>query len=237
MKAARPRTVGYIRVSTDQQANEGVSLEAQKAKIEQYAALFDLELVGIEVDAGESAKSLNRPGLQRALERLDSFDCEALLVVKLDRLTRSVRDLCTLVDNYFRTGEYRLMSVGENVDTGTATGRMVLMILATVSQWEREAAAERTTAVMQHLKAVGKFTGGWPPYGYRLDEDGSLVEAPAERAVMVAAKSLHLQGMSLRGIARELSPNPRNDRAFDATQIKRMIEAPDALANNNDQSR
>jgi DNA invertase Pin-like site-specific DNA recombinase len=229
MTPSRTRTVAYIRVSTEQQADHGVSLEAQRAKIEQYAALFELELIAIEVDAGVSAKSLDRPGLQRALEHLATFRAEALLVVKLDRLTRSVRDLCTLIDDYFRDGGYRLMSVGENVDTRTATGRMVLSILATVSQWEREAAAERTAAVMQHLKREGRFCGGWPPYGFRLNDEGELVPNDLERAVMVTAKSMHLQGFSLRAIAAELGPNARTGKPFAASQVQRMIAEPDAL--------
>lgn len=219
------RTVAYIRVSTEQQADHGSSLEAQQARIEQYAALYDLEIVAVEIDAGVSAKSLERPALQRALERLSTFQAEALLVTKLDRLTRSVRDLCTLVDVYFRDGGYRLMSVSENVDTSTAMGRMVLNILATVSQWEREAAAERTQQVMQHLKRTGKFTGGWPPYGFSLNDEGNLVENPEEVALVVTAKSLHAQRYSLRAIARELGTNKRTGRDFDASQIKRMIES------------
>jgi len=93
MSEARTRTVAYLRVSTDKQADRGVSLEAQRAKVESYAALFDLELVAIEVDAGVSAKSLARPALDRALAMLRAGKADALLVVKLDRLTRSVRDL------------------------------------------------------------------------------------------------------------------------------------------------
>ncbi len=82
------RAVGYIRVSTDKQAEHGVSLEAQHAKLTQYAALYDIELVDIIVDAGVSAKTLDRPGLQRALGMLRKGQASALLVAKLDRLTR-----------------------------------------------------------------------------------------------------------------------------------------------------
>src|SRR5271169_2934168 len=102
MNEIRTRTVAYLRVSTDKQADHGVSLEAQRAKVEAYASLFELELVAIEVDAGESAKSLDRPALTRALAMLKAGKADALLVVKLDRLTRSVSDLCNLVDRYFR---------------------------------------------------------------------------------------------------------------------------------------
>ena len=87
------RAVGYIRVSTDKQVDHGVSLEAQRTKLEAYAALYDIELVAVIVDAGVSAKTLQRPGLQQALGMLRHGEADALLVAKLDRLTRSVKDL------------------------------------------------------------------------------------------------------------------------------------------------
>lgn len=89
----RTRTIAYLRVSTDKQADRGASLDAQRVKAAAYAQLYDLELVDTIVDAGESAKSLERPGLKRALTMLKAGEAEALLVVKLDRLTRSVVDL------------------------------------------------------------------------------------------------------------------------------------------------
>lgn len=215
------RVIGYIRVSTEQQADQGNSLEAQRSKIEAYAQLYGLELVRVEIDAGLSASSLERPALRSALADLDSGAADALLVVKLDRLTRSVRDLCDLVENHF-SGRARLMSVSENIDTSSASGRLVLNILVTVSQWEREAAAERTTAVMQHLKATGCFTGGWPPFGYSVNEDGALIENVAEQAIIVRARALRASGMSLREVAAALPPN-RKGATFDAKQIQRMM--------------
>ncbi len=92
---ARTRVVGYARVSTEDQAREGVSLAAQRAKLEAYATALDLELVAVREDAGVSAKTLDRPGLRAALEDLRAGRADALLVPKLDRLTRSVRDLGT----------------------------------------------------------------------------------------------------------------------------------------------
>lgn len=198
------KTIAYLRVSTDKQADKGISLEAQRAKVEAYAALYDLELVGVEVDAGESAKSLERPGLERALGRLRKGEAEALLVVKLDRLTRSVRDLADLVDKYFAK-KYALLSVSEQVDTRTAAGRLVLNILATVGQWEREAIGERTSAAMQHKKAAGEYTGGVAPYGYRIAEEGALVKVESEQKVIESARRMREAGYSLRLIANTLA--------------------------------
>src|SRR5438132_4732920 len=111
------KAIGYIRVSTDKQAEHGVSLEAQQAKLTQYAALYDIELVEVIVDAGVSAKTLDRPGLQRALGMLRKVQTHALLVAKLDRLTRSVEDLGELIRTVFVPGKADLLSVGEQIDT------------------------------------------------------------------------------------------------------------------------
>ena len=120
------KVIGYIRVSTDKQAEHGFSLEAQAEKLKAYAMLYDIELVDLVVEQG-SAKSVDREGLQSVLERLGK-DADGLLVVKLDRLTRSVADLGRLVETYFQ--DYALLSVGEQIDTRSAAGRLVLNVLA-----------------------------------------------------------------------------------------------------------
>jgi DNA invertase Pin-like site-specific DNA recombinase len=229
MPVEHTRTVAYLRVSTDKQADHGVSLEAQRAKVESYAALYDLNLVAIEVDAGESAKSLRRPALGRALAMLKRGDVDALLVVKLDRLTRSVRDLCDLVDDFFRDGKLALLSVGEQVDTRSAAGRMVLNMLTVIGQWEREAIGERTSAAMQHKASLGEFIGGAAPYGFALGDNGvTLVPVEAEQATIGEARALRAGGLSLRRIAELLDGKgfrARNGRRFGAEQVARMVAA------------
>jgi len=181
------------------------------------------------VDAGESAKSLDRPGLQRALAMLKKGEADALLVVKLDRLTRSVADLGELVERYFAPGKAALLSVSEQIDTRSAAGRLVLNVLASVSQWEREAIGERTSAAMQHKKSLGEFTGGAAPYGYRLAGDGEhLAELPEEQATIAAARELRNQGLSLRAIAAELTRRGffnRAGRPFGAQSVAGLVAA------------
>src|SRR5437773_1253415 len=109
--AEATRTVGYVRVSLEKQADGGLSLEAQEARLRAYADLYGLNLVSVVSDAGASAKTLERPGLATALTMLETRQADALLVAKLDRLTRSVKDLGTLVDGYFASGKSALMSV------------------------------------------------------------------------------------------------------------------------------
>lgn len=206
--------VGYVRVSTEGQADQGVSLEAQRAKLEGYCALYELDLVEVIVDAGVSAKTLDRPGLARALGMLDDGTAGGILVAKLDRLTRSVRDLCDLVDRYFAGVRFALLSVAENVDTRTASGRMVLNILATISQWERETIGERTSEALTHLRARGVRLGG-EALGWKrteaVDDDGrrlvSEVDAEAETVRRIA--ELHASGLSLRAICAALDAEGR----------------------------
>ena len=152
MNTTRTRVIGYIRVSTEAQADGGASLDAQRAKLTAYAAALDLDLVAIVEDAGVSAKTLRRAGLSHALDMLDAGDASGLLVTKLDRLTRSVRDLGELVERYF-AARFSLLSVADSIDTRSAAGRLVLNVLASVAQWEREACGERTRDALAQLRA------------------------------------------------------------------------------------
>lgn len=219
------RTIAYLRVSTDKQADKGISLEAQEEKAKAYASLYDLDLIETVIDAGESAKTLDRPGLQRALAMLKAGKADALLVIKLDRLTRSVADLGKLIEKYFAPGKSALLSVSEQIDTRSASGRLVLNILASVSQWEREIIAERTSDAMRHKQAQGEYIGGEVPYGFRL-VDGDLLEDEAEQEVIQKAKAYQSEGLSLRKIAAELDKQgikTRRGSLFGANQIKRMV--------------
>ena len=221
------RTIVYCRVSLDKQAEKGVSLDAQQAKAKAYAELYDLDIVEVIVDAGYSAKTLVRPGLERALGLLKAGSADALLVVKLDRLTRSVADLGKLVASYFAPGKAALLSVGEQIDTRSAGGRLVLNVLASVSQWEREAVGERTSAALQHKASQGEYIGGDVPYGYRLSRDGRRLEPlPQEQALVDEARRLHMSGLSLRAVARALGAlgfHTRKGRSFEPVQVQRLL--------------
>ncbi len=152
------RTIGYVRVSTDKQAERGISLDAQAEKIRAMALVQGAELSEIIVESGESAKSLNRPGMAKLLALVDAGKVKAVIVAKLDRLTRSVKDLCELLERFDRRG-VALVSVAESLDTGSAAGRLVLNIMAAVSQWEREAIGERTRDALCHKRSRGERIG------------------------------------------------------------------------------
>jgi len=197
------RAIGYIRVSTEKQADRGVSLEAQSEKVRAMAVVQGAELAEVIVDAGESAKSLDRPGMERLLALVDSRSVDVVIIAKLDRLTRSVKDLAELLERFTRRG-VSLVSVAESLDTGTAAGRLVLSIMAAVSQWEREAIGERTRDAMSHKKANGERVGTIP-FGFRMGEDGLPAEDAAEQNVLVRIRELKAAGRTVREIADELN--------------------------------
>lgn len=196
------KIVGYIRVSTEDQAEVGVSLDAQRKKLEQYAELYDLELVAIIEDAGASAKTLNRPGLQQALAALDGGEAEGLLIAKLDRLTRDVRDMGDLLEGYFAS-KFNLLCVAEQIDTRTASGRLMLNLLTSVAQWERETIGERTSAALRHKQSQGEHVGS-PALGYDM-KDGELVENAEEAAVVERIQELRAEGLTYQQIADTLT--------------------------------
>lgn len=229
--SAVTRVVGYIRVSTDQQADGGVSLDAQRAKLRAYAEVYDLDLVGVVEDAGVSGKRLDRPGLDRALAMLTAGEADGLLVAKLDRLTRSVRDLGDLVERFFATERFALMSVAENVDTRSAAGRLVLNVLGAVSQWEREAIGERTRDALGHLRDQGVVLGGealgWRRTDERDDAGRRVVENVATEAAGVSRiLALKAEGMSVRAIAKRMEADgwtTKRGGRWHTTTVQRVL--------------
>ena len=226
MSNGRTKVVGYARVSTDKQVDGGVSLDVQREKIQAYCLAMDLDLVAIIEDAGASAKSLDRAGLRSALAMLTSGKADALLVTKLDRLTRSVRDLGDLVERYFAT-KCSLVSMNDSIDTRTASGRLILNVLTSVAQWEREATGERTRDALRHMKANGEYCGGNVAYGFSV-ANGELVRNEAEQLIISAIQDFKAAGLSDRGIAAELDRAglaPRKAKKWGHEQIRRILAA------------
>lgn len=220
------QAIGYIRVSTAGQVEDGVSLDAQRAKITAWAELNGYELAGVHVDAGLSgSRADNRPALCAAMDEACRQKA-ALVVYSLSRLARSTRDAITMSERLDRAGA-DLVSLSERIDTTTAAGKMVFRMLAVLAEFERDQIAERTSAAMKYKASRGEFTGGGVPYGYDLGADGvHLVENLAEQKVITEARRLRNAGLSLRGVAAELSRegfNSRTNRTFQAVQVRSMI--------------
>ena len=151
------KVLGYARTSTSEQPN---SVEMQQHKLAAYAVATDRVLSDIIVD-NASAGSLKRPGMDQLIKMVRAGEVSAVLVTKLDRLTRSIAD-CQFLLQLFARHNVALCSLGESLDTGTATGRMVLNLMVNVFAWERESAAERVRDVLARSEHTIKPTLGPP---------------------------------------------------------------------------
>ena len=158
------RAVGYVRVSTDMQAVEGMSLEAQTAAIEHYCAAQGFRLVRICRDVMSGARD-QRPGLQEALDGLER-GADVLVVLKVDRLSRSILHFCQLYERYFKSGEKELVAIRESIRLDSSLGRALVSILLVFAQMEREATGERTREAIHHIRQRG-YHFGKPPYGMK----------------------------------------------------------------------
>lgn len=219
------RTIAYVRVSTQDQATEGVSLGAQEARIGAYCAAMGWGAAETVRDAGESAKSLKRPGIGAVLEAMRRGLVERIVVAKLDRLTRSVRDLADLMDLCAKH-DVAIVSVGETLDTSTAAGRMVVNMLGVVAAWEREAIGERTASALAH-KRQKRVAYGPTPFGYRR-EGGSLIPQPAEQVALRDAQRMDAAGASFREIGAMLARRgvmPRRGKAWHASSVRAMLRS------------
>jgi DNA invertase Pin-like site-specific DNA recombinase len=220
------RAIGYCRVSTEDQARDGVSMDAQEAKLRAWADLNECDQVEVFVDAGISgSRADNRGGLQDALASIKKGD--ALVVYSLSRLARSTKDTLEIADRLMSKGA-DLVSISEKIDTTTAAGKMVFRMLAVLNEFELDQIKERTKLAMNHKKGKGELVGA-VPYGYALSTDGkTLLEDPEEQEVVLEIKGLHRAGLSLRKIAGELTRlgfRARNGKAFVPTQISRILAA------------
>ncbi|OGW25987.1 MAG: hypothetical protein A2X59_04465 [Nitrospirae bacterium GWC2_42_7] len=197
------KAIGYTRVSTSEQALEGISLDNQKAKIQAYCALNEYELIDIIEDAGKSGKNLNRDGIESILNRIRKKEIEAVVVYKLDRLSRKVIDTLTLIETIEKAG-VTFHSLNEKIDTGTAMGRFFLNITASLAQMERDLVSERTKDALQ-MKISRNERAGQIPYGWRLMDDGnSLTMHQGEQETITLIKRYAGKGYGYRAIGRAL---------------------------------
>jgi DNA invertase Pin-like site-specific DNA recombinase len=201
---AKP-AIAYLRVSTEAQATEGVSLEAQREKVAAWCTLNDFELAEVYVDAGISGKRAdNRPELQAALDHVCRVG-GVLVVYSLSRLARSTRDTITISERLEKASA-DLVSLSEKIDTTTAAGRMVFRMLAVLAEFERDQLAERVTMAMDHKRRKGERISRRIPYGFTLADDGiKLVPDATEQATLRTIRELRAAGATLRAIVDHLN--------------------------------
>lgn len=219
------RAALYVRVSTEEQAKEGFSIAAQREKLTWFAASQGWEIVGVFADEGFSAKSMNRPALQRLLDQVRAKCIDTVLVYRLDRLTRSVMDLYQLLAEWERY-QVTFRSCTEVYDTTTAIGRLFITLVAALAQWERENLSERVKMGMEQMAQEEKRPGGPSPYGYRLDS-GQLVVEPEEAAVVQHIFSEYAASKTVRQIAQMLNERGivnRSGTAWSPTTLAHMLQ-------------
>jgi site-specific DNA recombinase len=193
--------IGYIRVSTQDQATEGASLEAQRAKITAWCTVNDYELVAVFEDAGISGSRMyNRAGLNAALKAAGK-GC-ALVAYSISRLARSTRDMLEIAERLEKRGA-DLVSLTERIDTTSAAGRMLFRMLAVINEFERDVIAERTREVLAHKKATGEVYAP-TPFGYEAVE-GRLREIKAEAKIVAEILKRREAGDTLAEIADDLN--------------------------------
>ncbi len=220
--------IGYVRVSTEGQASEGVSLDAQRAKIEAWCLANDVQLAGVFVDAGLSGKRAdNRPELQNALNAVTKSK-GVLVVYSLSRLARSTKDTLIIAERLDKA-EADLVSVSEKLDTTSAAGRMIFRLLAVLDEFERDLISERTSTAMGHKKSKGERVGT-VPFGFTLLEDGrTLVRAEREQAVIELMQLLRESGFSYGAVAdflnRQSVPTKKIGAKWQGTTIRNILMA------------
>lgn len=200
----RKQAIGYVRVSTNKQVLEGLSIEAQTSRIEAWALAHDYELIEVYKDEGLTGANLEkRKGMLNAIDRLQKG--MAFVCYSISRVSRDVEDTLNISRKIEKKGA-DLVSLSEKIDTTGAAGKMVFNMLAVLNQFERDLSAERTKNVMQYKKAHDQYYSPLP-YGYDLDaENGKLVVNLNEALVVLRIVDMYYsKDMSYSAIANKLN--------------------------------
>ena len=216
--------VGYVRVSSEDQARNGVSLDAQTVLIKAWAQSLNITLLKTIEDAGISGTGIKqRPGLQEALK----LACErkaALVVYSLSRLSRSTKDALQIAEKLDKAGA-DLVSLSERIDTTSASGKMIFRLMAVLNEFERDQVAERTSAALQHKKALGLVYSP-VPYGYERRGD-TLVPVEEELMILELMRSLRDQDKSYAWIASHLMQRgipTKNGGTWHPATVRAMVK-------------
>lgn len=224
MKTPIPSAIGYVRVSTLEQANEGISLDAQRERVQLFCKSKGWKLLKICRDEGISGRKMhNRPGLLDAIAIAKQHRCP-LIIYSLSRFARSTRD-CLELSEQLRRGHADLISISESIDTTSAAGKFFFIILAALAQFESDQSGERVRMAMAHLRSQGVQWTRYPPYGYRF-KNRKLTMDPREQRLLHLACRLRRRQLPYAEICRRLTRLKffnRAERAFTPAQIGVLI--------------
>ena len=166
----------YLRVSTEEQAEQGISIPAQKARITAYCQAQGWNLYNFYIDDGYSGKNLDRPAMQKLIADAKDQAFAAIVVIKLDRLSRRQKDVLYLIEDVFEPNHVGFKSVSEPFDTTTPFGKAAIGMMAVFAQLERETIIERVKEAKKEAARQGRFMGGPVPYGYKHIPGGKSVD-------------------------------------------------------------
>jgi len=199
------KAYGYVRVSTDKQAQKGLSLDAQEKKIKQYAKLHDLELEHVFIEKGVSASTplIKRPAGKKMYKLMEKGD--SVIATRLDRIFRDVKDAAKIRSYFLRRGyELHLIDMGGNVTGNSAIGNLYYNMLSAFAQFERDTCSERIRVVKENERAKGRYLGGSFPFGYAVTMEGTVELHPEEQRAIGTMIMLREEGVSLRNISKEI---------------------------------
>lgn len=216
------RVAIYARVSTQEQAENGNSLEFQIEKLKAYCQLHEYKVVGEYVDAGVSGAKSERPALNKLKKDIDKIDI--VLIYKLDRLSRSIKDTMNLIEDLFKPNDVNLISLSENFDTSQAMGMATIGMLSTFAQLERETIKERMMAGKQQAVKNGKYLS-MAPFGY-IKKDGQLIKDENTKDCVDFIFKKMLEGKSLNETVKLLELNGYgNVKKWEQAFICRIVKS------------
>lgn len=222
------RALGYVRVSTEEQARQGLSLDVQRDRVAAYATAKGLKLVDVIADEGRSGKDLDRPGLEALLERCRHGEAAHVIIWKLDRLTRRTRHLLRLVEDLFLARHIELHSVSESLDTSTPHGRFVLTLFGGLAQMEREQIVERTRGALAYKRAQGQPTSHAPLGFASQGRRERMAPVPEELEAVQRLLELWRLGGSFCSIAARLNAEgvpTKHGRRWHHTTVAKVVRA------------
>ncbi len=219
----------YIRVSTEDQAKDGFSIHAQKEKLTKYAEANEWDIIDFYIDDGISGKNLkDRPEVTRLLKDVEENKINNILIYKLDRLTRSMKDLLYLIE-FFEKNNCTFNSQTEKIDTSNAVGRMFVKIIGIFAEFERENLAERVAFGYEQKTREGNYTNTHGVYGYDYLKGGILLVNEREKELITKIFEYYINGDSYFKIAKKLNmaniPTKRGG-AWAPSTIKSILENP-----------
>lgn len=199
------RVAGYTRVSTQEQAINGLGLEVQRDKIQAYCYSQDWTLINIYEDAGVTGATLDRPSFNQMIEDAGSGMFDLIITYKIDRVSRSLKNLLVLVEDTLSPLGIALKSVTESfIDTSTPEGMAMFQVLGTFSELERKQITRKLSDARAKKSDGGGYAGGCLPYGYDVVK-GKLVINKQEADMVRQIYSQRKESMSLRKIANALN--------------------------------